>query len=57
MQRHTQEGKITTNLKVVIDFNLPELSATKIVMWNCHVDDSVDDRYDMILGGDILTEL
>ena len=55
MQRHTQAGKITTNLKVIIDFNLTELSATKIVIWNCHVDESTDGRYDMILGGDILT--
>ena len=38
MQCHTQEGNITTNLKVKIDFTLHELSATKIVMWNFHVD-------------------
>ena len=44
MQRHTQAGKITTNLKVIIDYNLPELRATKIVMWNCYVDDSADGR-------------
>ena len=31
MQWHTQAGKITTNLKVKIDFTLPEISATKIV--------------------------
>ena len=26
---HTQSGSITTNLKVSIDFNIPELSAKK----------------------------
>ena len=55
MQRQTKAGKITTNLKVIIYFNLPELSATKIVMWNCHVNDFADGRYDMILDGNLLT--
>ena len=50
MQCHTQAGKITTNLKVEIDFTLPELSATKIGTWTCHLDDSAKSRYDMILG-------
>ena len=31
MQWHSQDGNITTNLKVKIYFTLPELSATKIV--------------------------
>ena len=29
MQSHTKAGNITTNIKVTIDFTLPELSATK----------------------------
>ena len=57
MQCHTQVGKINTNLKVKIDFTLPEFSTKKIVTWNCHVDDYAKGRYDMILGRDILTEL
>ena len=40
MKIHTQAGSITTNLKVKIYFILPELSATKIITWNCHVDES-----------------
>ena len=52
-----QEGKITTNIKFNIDFTLPELSVTKIVMWDFHVDDFDKIRYNMILGRDILTEL
>ena len=57
MQCHMQVCNITTNLKVKIDFILPELSATKIVTWNFHVDDSVKGRYYMILGKDLLTQL
>ena len=52
-----QAGIITTNLKVKMHFALPELRATKIVTWNCHVDDFVKGRYDMILGRDLLAAL
>ena len=57
MQWHAQAGSITTNLKVKIYFTLPELSATKIMMWNFHVYDSSKSIYDMILGRDMLTDL
>ena len=57
MKWHTQAGSITTNLKLNIDFTLPELSATKIVTWNCHVDDSAKGIYDIILGRYIWTGL
>ena len=56
MQWHTQVGIITTNLKVEIYFISPELSAEKIVTWNFNADDSAKGRYDIILGGDLLTE-
>ena len=36
---------------------LPELSATKLLTFNFHVDDSAKGRYDLILGRDILTAL
>ena len=55
MKWHTQEGNITTNIKVKIYFTLPELNATKIMTWNCHVYESAKGRYDMILGINILT--
>ena len=55
MQWHTHAGKITINITVKMDFILPELSATKIVMCNCHVDDSAKSRYDMILCINLLT--
>ena len=57
MQWNMQAGGITTNLKVKIDFTLPELSATVIMTWNFYVDDSDNSRYDMILGRDLLTAL
>ena len=54
IQYLTQEGSITTNLKLEIYFTLPELNATKIVTWNYHVDESAKGRYDIILGIDLL---
>ena len=55
MQGHTQAVNITNNIKSKIDFTLPKLSATKIVRWGFHVDDSAKGRYDIILGIDLLT--
>ena len=55
MQWHTQDGNITTNIKVKVDFTLPALSATNVVMWKCCVDDSAKGRYNMILGRDLFT--
>ena len=49
MQWHTQAGNITTNQKVKINVTLPELSATKKLMWRCHLDDSAKGRYEMVL--------
>ena len=57
MQWHTQAGSININLKVNIYFTLPELSATEIMGWNCHVDGSSKGRYDVILGRYLLTAL
>ena len=50
MQWNTQAGNITTNMKVKIDFTLPEISVAKILTWNCHMNDSAKGRYGMILG-------
>ena len=55
MQWNPQARNITNNLKVKVNFTLPALSATNVVAWNCHVDDSAKGRYDMILGRNILT--
>ena len=40
MQWQTQTGKISTNFRVKVNFTLPALIATNVVMWKCHVDDS-----------------
>ena len=55
MQWNTQAGNITTNPKVKVDFTIPALSATNVVTWRFHVDESTKSRYDMILGHYILT--
>ena len=50
IQCNTQVGSITTNLKVKIDFTLPDISATKIATCDFHVEDSSEGRYEIILG-------
>ena len=44
MQRHTQAGNITTNLKVKVDFTLRALSVTNVVTWKFHGDESAKGR-------------
>ena len=50
MQWHMQSGIIITNLKVKVDFTLPEISVMKIMTGNFHVNESAKVTYDMILG-------
>ena len=56
IQWQTQDGNITTNFKVRVDFTLPTLSATNVVTWKCHVYDSSKGSYEIILGRYLLTE-
>ena len=44
MQWHSQAGSITNHLKVEVEFTLPELRATNVVMSKYHVDDSAKGR-------------
>ena len=53
----TQAGKFTTSNKLNVDFCLPEFSSTKMVTWKCHVYESTNGRYGIILGRDLLTAL
>ena len=53
----TQARKFTTSKKVDVDFFIPRFSATKNLMWKCHVDESTTGRYYIILGRDLLTAL
>ena len=50
-----QSVNITTNLKDEVGFTLPEISATNIVTWKFHVDDSSNGRYNIILEKNVLT--
>ena len=51
IQWHVQAGNI------IVDFSLPETSATNVVMWKFLVDDSAKEVSGMILGQYILTKL
>ena len=53
----TQARKLTTSKKVNVDFCLLGFSLMKILTWKCHVDEYTNVRYDMILGGELLTAL
>ena len=57
VQLHTEAGNVTINIQVRVDFTLHALSATNVMEWRCHVDDSAKGRHNMIPGRDILTEL
>ena len=50
-------GKFTTNIKIEVELILIELSAAKIMMWNCHVNESAKNRYDTVLVKYLLTVL
>jgi hypothetical protein len=50
----------TTNYKSLLDFKFPELSTSKVVTWQSHVDDktsSKEEAYDMIMGMDLMTSI
>ena len=57
IQLQIQTGNITTNQKVKVNFTLHAFSATKTMMWNCHMYDSAKMKYNIILGKDLLTSL
>ena len=46
-----------TSKRVNIDFCLPKYIPTKIVMRTCHVDESANSRYYIIIGKDLITTL
>ena len=53
----TQAGNFTTSKKVNVDFYQQDFIAKNTVTWKCHVDDSTNGRYDMILGRYLHTTL
>ena len=42
---------------MTVDFFLPKFSAMKIVTWKCHINESTNGRYGIILGRYLLTAL
>ena len=52
-----QAEMFTISKKADVDFFLLGFSATKILTWKCHIDDSTNSRYDTILGRHLITLL
>ena len=50
MQWRISARNTATDFNFKVDSTLTPLSATKVVKWDCHVDESSKGRYDMILG-------
>ena len=53
----TQSGKFMTSKKVNIELCLPEFSATKIVTCKCHLHESNNGSYKLIIARNLLTYL
>jgi hypothetical protein len=50
----------TTNYESILDFKFPEISTSKVVTWQAHVDDKTSSKeaaYDMIMGMDLMTSI
>ena len=53
-QLSTAAGVLTTNTKIVTSFSFPELHANKLINQSLHVVDLNIDRYDIIIGRDLI---
>jgi hypothetical protein len=56
----TLGGTFTTNYESLLDFKFPELSTSKVMTWQAHVDDKTSSKevaYDMIMGMDLMTSI
>ena len=53
-QWYTATGVLTTNTKIATIFSFPELHANKLINKSLHVVDLNIDRYDMIIGRDLI---
>jgi hypothetical protein len=54
----TLGGTFTTNCESLLDFKFPEISTSKVVTWQAHVDDKTSSKeaaYDMSMGVDLMT--
>jgi hypothetical protein len=56
----TLGGTFTTNYESLLDFKFPEISTSKVVTWQAHVDDKTSSKeaaYDMIMGMDSMASI
>jgi hypothetical protein len=56
----TLGGTFTTSYESLLNFKFAELSTSKVVTWQAHVDDknsSKEVTYDMIMGMDLMTSI
>eukprot|EP00980_Cylindrotheca_fusiformis_P014988 scaffold4112_cov60-Cylindrotheca_fusiformis.AAC.6 len=54
---NTAGGTLTTTEKAKIRFQLPQLSTTMTVATDVHLTNGISDRYDIIIGRDLMREL
>jgi hypothetical protein len=56
----TLGGTFTTNYEPLLDLNFPEISTSKVVTWQAHVDNKTSSKeaaYDMIMGMNFMTSI
>jgi hypothetical protein len=56
----TLGGTFNTNYESLLDFKFPEISTSKVVNWQAHVDDknsSKEAAHDIIMGMDLMTSI
>jgi hypothetical protein len=56
----TLGGTFTANYESLLDFKFPEISTSKVVTWQAHVDDKTSSKeaaYHMIMGMDLMTSI
>jgi hypothetical protein len=56
----TLGGTFTTNYEYLLDFKFPEISTSKVVTWQAHVDDKTSIKeaaYYVIMGMDLMTSI
>jgi hypothetical protein len=56
----TLGGTFTTNYESLLDLKFPEISTSKVVTWQAHVDDKTSSKeavYDMMMGMDLMTSI
>ena len=56
-QWYTAAGVLTTHTKIATSFSFPELHANKLINQSLHVVNLNIDRYDMIIGSDLIRSL